>query len=364
MKFLKILTYICCILLFKKIKINLAHDLEDLSCIGNSIETYQNNKCFEKSNNPLYTSLNTFDWRSLFPRKYSKTTLYAFDGRLRNFDNDLKLKVGDLIQCEIIEHDNDYNSGEINVTTTHSNDHTYFVSPQENCFSFRVRAKTAIIGLSGNPIRSNMIIELVLQAAGNSYIRKGSKFETVTQVNIPHIVDEGEYRGFWIKWNSIGVIEIGRDDDILPFLTYKEQNMFPINYVGIHTWEHPGNWILNFDDTRCVRLPTKDRPSLLITSVKLQKELLEQLEDDHETFEKTDRKKTKTFLDGTVRELKRNFEHSEDLHNKIFFSDAEDDDEISREKYMKEKIFEKIKNIFYNFMEDLDEEYEKLENST
>ncbi|XP_055542605.1 C3 and PZP-like alpha-2-macroglobulin domain-containing protein 8 [Wyeomyia smithii] len=113
--------------------------------------------------------------------------------------------------------------------------------------NFRVRASNdAHLALTSGPVESNPMLEVFIGGWKNtkSVIRKNRAKPDVSEAYIPGILSVGEYRGFWIKWND-DVITVGMEGASAAFLSYKNPEPFPINFVGVCTsYGSSGSWII------------------------------------------------------------------------------------------------------------------------
>lgn len=77
-----------------------------------------------------------------------------------------------------------------------------------------------------------------------SIIRKNRQKPDVAEISTPGILNGGEYRGFWIRWNN-NVISAGREGEGEPFIQFADSDYVPISYVGVCTgWGATGAWII------------------------------------------------------------------------------------------------------------------------
>ena len=77
-----------------------------------------------------------------------------------------------------------------------------------------------------------------------SVIRKNRAQPDVAEVPTPNILNGGEFRGFWVKWDQ-GPISAGREGEGSPFISWNDSEFVPIEYVGVCTgWGASGNWII------------------------------------------------------------------------------------------------------------------------
>jgi len=64
----------------------------------------------------------------------------------------------------------------------------------------------------------------------------------VAEANTPQIISGAEYREFWIRWNC-GLVEVGKEGELSPFLKWKDPEPFDFRYYGICTgYGATGSW--------------------------------------------------------------------------------------------------------------------------
>ncbi|XP_075156713.1 uncharacterized protein LOC142229992 [Haematobia irritans] len=116
-------------------------------------------------------------------------------------------------------------------------------------FTFRIRAANdAHLALTSQPNENLPMYEIFIGGWGNtkSVIRRNRQQPDVVEVPTPRILQANDYRGFWIRWYN-QTITVGRQGEAMAFMSYRDPQLFPINYVGICTgWGASGSWI--FDD--------------------------------------------------------------------------------------------------------------------
>ena len=95
----------------------------------------------------------------------------------------------------------------------------------------------------------------------------------------PYILSNAEYRGFWIRWRG-GLVEVGKEGDLTPFLNWKNPQPFNVSHYGICTgWGATGSWLTG--ERVCCKLKqvlVKLRTLLLCRSVPFQLEIRSLLE--------------------------------------------------------------------------------------
>lgn len=81
-----------------------------------------------------------------------------------------------------------------------------------------------------------------------SVIRKNRTKPDVVEVDTPGILSDGEFRGFWIRWDG-NVINVGKEGEGAAFMTYENPDNFPINFVGLCSgWGASASWIVEAPD--------------------------------------------------------------------------------------------------------------------
>ncbi|XP_028032564.1 uncharacterized protein LOC114244849 [Bombyx mandarina] len=110
---------------------------------------------------------------------------------------------------------------------------------------FKVRAANdAHIALTTGPQESDPMYEVMIGGWGNakSVIRKNRTKPDKVEIESPGILNGGEYRGFWVRWDS-GIISAGREGEAIPFISWSDPEPFPVYYVGVCTgWGATGSW--------------------------------------------------------------------------------------------------------------------------
>uniref|UniRef100_A0A1I8MIG9 Farnesoic acid O-methyl transferase domain-containing protein n=1 Tax=Musca domestica TaxID=7370 RepID=A0A1I8MIG9_MUSDO len=123
-----------------------------------------------------------------------------------------------------------------------------FYSVHGNSFLFKVKcANDCHVALSSNNEERLPLYEIVLGGWANtkSVIRKNYKTPDLVEVQTPQIVNVNVWRTFWLCWQD-NVIQVGREGESLPFMTYKDPNLFCVKYLGICTaYGSSGSWLFN-----------------------------------------------------------------------------------------------------------------------
>lgn len=89
-----------------------------------------------------------------------------------------------------------------------------------------------------------LILQIFIGGWGNtkSVIRRNRSKPEKVESNTPEILNGGEFRGFWVRWDQ-GIISAGRDGESLPFVSWVDDQPFPIAFVGVCTgWGASGTW--------------------------------------------------------------------------------------------------------------------------
>ncbi|VVC95542.1 unnamed protein product [Leptidea sinapis] len=110
---------------------------------------------------------------------------------------------------------------------------------------FKVRAPhDAHIALTMGPQELDPMYEIFIGGWGNtkSVIRRNRTKPDKVEINTPEILNGGEFRGFWVRWDS-GVVSAGREGESIPFISWADPDPFPISFVGVCTgWGASGTW--------------------------------------------------------------------------------------------------------------------------
>lgn len=88
------------------------------------------------------------------------------------------------------------------------------------------------------------IFQIFIGGWGNtkSVIRRNRTTPDKVESQTPGILNAGEFRGFWIRWDN-GIISAGREGEALPFVSWVDDQPFPIGFVGVCTgWGATGSW--------------------------------------------------------------------------------------------------------------------------
>lgn len=103
---------------------------------------------------------------------------------------------------------------------------------------FRVKAPNdAHIALSAVEAEADPLIEVFIGGWANSksVIRRNRTKPEVAEADTPGALSNGEFRGFWIRWDRDGNVTVGREGEAEAFLSYANPSPFPIKFVGVCT---------------------------------------------------------------------------------------------------------------------------------
>ncbi|KAJ8708358.1 hypothetical protein PYW07_010483 [Mythimna separata] len=88
------------------------------------------------------------------------------------------------------------------------------------------------------PGYSDPVYEIVVGGGGNQFteLRRNLKRNARSSVKTPRILSSFEVRGFYIKISQDGLIEFGKEGEVLPLLTYIDVNPLEIKYFSFAAW--------------------------------------------------------------------------------------------------------------------------------
>lgn len=114
---------------------------------------------------------------------------------------------------------------------------------EEICVNFGVKAysNAHILFTPTTALRDKApVYEIVLGADHNRYccIRRQRITCNKTHVEFENIVCGDEWRWFWIKISSNGLIEIGKKGNELPFMLWQDPYPLNIEYCSFSSWEN------------------------------------------------------------------------------------------------------------------------------
>lgn len=120
-----------------------------------------------------------------------------------------------------------------------------FFPVSSGSIQFKVRTPNdAHIALTMGPQESDPMVEVFIGGWGNtkSVIRRNRTKPEKVEIETPQILNGGEFRGFWVRWDG-GIISAGREGEAIPFIAWSDPEPFPIGFVGVCTgWGASGTW--------------------------------------------------------------------------------------------------------------------------
>lgn len=105
----------------------------------------------------------------------------------------------------------------------------------------------AHVALTTSAAECEPMYEIFIGGWGNqkSVIRKNRNKPDVAEVPTPGILNGGEFRTFWVRWDN-RTISCGCENNAQPFISWTDDESIPIRYVGVCTgWGATGSWIIN-----------------------------------------------------------------------------------------------------------------------
>ncbi|XP_041975354.1 uncharacterized protein LOC121730395 isoform X2 [Aricia agestis] len=132
----------------------------------------------------------------------------------------------------------------MDIATEDKLEYQFFPIPSGSV-QFKVRAANdAHIALTMGPQASVPMYEIMIGGWGNtkSVIRKNRTKPDKVEIETPGILNAGEFRGFWVRWDG-GIVSAGREGEAIPFISWSDPEPFPIGFVGVCTgWGATGTW--------------------------------------------------------------------------------------------------------------------------
>ncbi|KAL6957083.1 hypothetical protein U1Q18_046105 [Sarracenia purpurea var. burkii] len=121
--------------------------------------------------------------------------------------------------------------------------------------NFRVKAYSnahILFSSTNSPHEGMPVYEIVLGVDHNKNccIRRQQSGEAVTHVEYANMVSGDEWRSFWLRVSSKGLIEIGHQANDLPFMMWQDTNPLNIRYFSFSSWENTvALWSWSFDSS-------------------------------------------------------------------------------------------------------------------
>ncbi|XP_047533078.1 C3 and PZP-like alpha-2-macroglobulin domain-containing protein 8 isoform X2 [Vanessa atalanta] len=129
--------------------------------------------------------------------------------------------------------------------STEDNLQYQFFPVSSGSVQFKIRAANdAHIALTMGPQESDPMYEVFIGGWGNtkSVIRRNRTKPEKVEMETPGILNAGEFRGFWVRWDS-GIVSAGREGESIPFISWSDPEPFPVGFVGVCTgWGASGTW--------------------------------------------------------------------------------------------------------------------------
>jgi len=136
--------------------------------------------------------------------------------------------------------------GDIELNTEDKLEYTFFPN-STGYLRFRVRAPNDVhVALTTAAAECDPMYEIFIGGWGNqkSCIRKNRTKPDVAEVPTAGILNGGEFRTFWVRWDN-NTISAGCDNNPQPFISWTDSEYVPIRYVGVCTgWGATGSWII------------------------------------------------------------------------------------------------------------------------
>ncbi|CAB3370630.1 Hypothetical predicted protein [Cloeon dipterum] len=166
--------------------------------------------------------------------KMLQTELMTFLGHRRAASTSTELRHSQ--SCELHTEDSmDYDFQEVSTTNS-------------TCvLRFKVKvAHDAHVCLSSSEDQdATPIYEIFIGGWDNSKcaIRRDRTKPDRAEAETPDVLSADEFRGFWVSWNSDCKIEVGREGEEEPFLSFTDPEPFEITHYGLRTaWGASGEW--------------------------------------------------------------------------------------------------------------------------
>ncbi|XP_046382405.1 neuronal acetylcholine receptor subunit alpha-5-like [Ischnura elegans] len=90
------------------------------------------------------------------------------------------------------------------------------------------------------PKKDEPAYEVVIGAGGNtfSFIRRGETDSSKIRLETEGFLSANETRGFWIRISEDGSINVGKEDDENPFMSWEDDDPLHINYFSFSSWKN------------------------------------------------------------------------------------------------------------------------------
>lgn len=97
-----------------------------------------------------------------------------------------------------------------------------------------------LLSPTNNQTDKDPVYEIVLGGAGNTAaeIRKGHKAKGERAVMIKDLVSRNDWKAYWIRIIDDGTILVGKKEEDLPFLHWKDPKPLTIKYYSFSSWDN------------------------------------------------------------------------------------------------------------------------------
>nr|CAI5841344.1 unnamed protein product [Callosobruchus analis] len=96
--------------------------------------------------------------------------------------------------------------------------------------------------------KEDSVYEIVIGAGGNTFcdIRRKQKSDVKASVRIKDLLSALDPRFFWIHITKEGVIDVGKEGEELPFISWIDPDPLPLKYISFSTWSGiEAKWFFN-----------------------------------------------------------------------------------------------------------------------
>ncbi|XP_046382402.1 neuronal acetylcholine receptor subunit alpha-4-like isoform X2 [Ischnura elegans] len=139
---------------------------------------------------------------------------------------------------------------------------------EELLLKFRVKTPSdAHIKFSEKPFpkKDEPAYEVVIGAGGNtfSFIRRGETDSSKIRLETEGFLSANETRGFWIRISEDGSINVGKEDDENPFMSWEDEDPLHINYFSFSSWKNvTAEWFYHCDELKDINGDDAEDPYL------------------------------------------------------------------------------------------------------
>ncbi|VEN45521.1 unnamed protein product [Callosobruchus maculatus] len=96
--------------------------------------------------------------------------------------------------------------------------------------------------------KDDSVYEIVIGAGGNTFcdIRRKQKSDVKASVRIKDLLSALDPRFFWIHITKEGVVDVGKEGEELPFISWIDPDPLPLKYISFSTWSGiEAKWFFN-----------------------------------------------------------------------------------------------------------------------